>query len=65
MSKTKDAATAQPTATPQVLTAKTREELFSKVEELKATLQEGQTLTAGAVAQSKDDGTLSIRVDII
>lgn len=64
MSKTKDAATAQPTATPQVLTAKTREELFSKVEELKATLQEGQTLTAGAVGQ-KDNGTFTIQVDII
>ena len=68
MSKTKDAAIDQANEQPkgtQVLTAKTRDDLFKQVEELKANLQEGQTLTAGAVGQSKDDGTFSIQIDII
>ena len=76
MSKKTDAATEQPNeqqqatapaasaSGTQVLTAKTREELFSKVEELKATLPEGQTLTAGAVGRN-DQGLYTIQVDII
>lgn len=68
MSKTKDAvidkANEQPKGT-QVLTAKTREDLFKQVEDIKANLAEDQTLTAGAVGQSKDDGTFSIQIDII
>lgn len=55
----------QAVETPQVLTAKTREDLFKQVEELKATLPEGKTLTAGAVSQNRDDGTFAIRIDII
>ena len=68
MSKTKDAAidkaNEQPKGT-QVLTAQTREDLFKQVEDIKANLVEGQTLTAGAVGQSKDDDTFSIQIDII
>lgn len=66
MAKTKDVVIDDQNQLPktQVLTAATREELFSKVEELKATLPEGQTLTAGAVGH-KDDGTFTIQVDII
>lgn len=51
--------------TPTILTATTREELFQQVEQLKTTLQEGQTLTAGAVGRSRDDGQYTIQVNII
>lgn len=76
MSKKTDAATEQPNehqqgtaagnsvAGIQTLTAKTRENLFTKVEELKATLAEGQTLTAGAIGRN-DQGLYVIQVDII
>lgn len=50
--------------TPVILRAKSREELDTQFQELKAK-HEGHTLTAGAVARSKDDGTYILRVDII
>ena len=49
---------------PVILRAKSREELDTQFQELKAR-HDGQTLTAGAVARSKDDGTYILRVDII
>lgn len=49
---------------PVVLRAKSREELDQQFQQLKAK-HEGNTLTAGAVARSKDDGTYILRVDII
>ena len=49
---------------PVILRAKTREELDQQFQELKAK-HDGHTLTAGAVARSKDDGTYILRVDII
>lgn len=49
---------------PVILRAKSREELDTQFQELKAR-HDGHTLTAGAVARSKDDGTYIIRVDII
>ena len=56
-------ATAEVT-TPVILRAKTREELDTQFAELKAK-HDGKTLTAGAVARSKDDGTYILRVDIL
>ena len=50
--------------TPVILRAKSREELDQQFQDLKAK-HEGHTLTAGAVARSKDDGTYILRVDII
>ena len=61
------AASADSTAevtTPVILRAKSREELDQQFQDLKAK-HEGHTLTAGAVARSKDDGTYILRVDII
>ena len=49
---------------PVILCAKSREELDTQFQELKAK-HDGHTLTAGAVARSKDDGTYILRVDII
>ena len=49
---------------PVILRAKTREDLDQQFQELKAK-HDGHTLTAGAVARSKDDGTYILRVDII
>ena len=49
---------------PVILRAKSREELDQQFQELKAK-HDGHTLTAGAVARSKDDGTYILRVDII
>ena len=49
---------------PVILRAKSREELDQQFQDLKAK-NEGHTLTAGAVARSKDDGTYILRVDII
>ena len=49
---------------PVILRAKSREELDTQFQELKAK-HDGNTLTAGAVARSKDDGTYILRVDII
>ena len=50
--------------TPVILRAKSREELDIQFHQLKAK-HDGHTLTAGAVARSKDDGTYILRVDII
>ena len=49
---------------PVILRAKSREELDQQFQQLKAK-HEGHTLTAGAIARSKDDGTYILRVDII
>ena len=49
---------------PVILRAKSREELDTQFQQLKAK-HDGRTLTAGAVARSKDDGTYILRVDII
>jgi len=61
---TKATAQAASATGTQILTAPTREALFQKVEEQKATLGEGQTLIAGAAART-EDGTYTIQVDII
>ena len=50
--------------TPVILRVKSREELDTQFQQLKAK-HDGHTLTAGAVARSKDDGTYILRVDII
>lgn len=52
------------TESPVILRAHSREELDTKFQQLKAK-HDGHTLTAGAVARSKDDGTYILRVDII
>lgn len=52
------------TESPVILRAKSREELDTQFQQLKAK-HDGHTLTAGAVARSKDDGTYILRVDII
>lgn len=57
-------ASASEVTTPVILRAKSREELDTQFQQLKAK-HEGHTLTAGAVARSKDDGTYILRVDII
>ncbi len=49
---------------PVILRAKSREELDTQFQQLKAK-HDGHTLTAGAAARSKDDGTYILRVDII
>jgi len=49
---------------PVILRAKSREELDTQFQELKAK-HEGKTLTAGSVARSKDDGTYILRIDLI
>lgn len=49
---------------PVILRAKSREEIDTQFQQLKAK-HDGHTLTAGAVARSKDDGTYILRVDII
>jgi hypothetical protein len=49
---------------PVILRAKSREEIDQQFQQLKAK-NDGHTLTAGAVARSKDDGTYILRVDII
>ena len=49
---------------PVILRANSREELDQQFQDLKAKY-DGHTLTAGAVARSKDDGTYILRVDII
>ena len=50
--------------TPVILRVKSREELDTQFQQLKAQ-HEGNILIAGAVARSKDDGTYILRVDII
>ena len=57
-------ASASEVTTPVILRAKSREELDQQFQYLKAKY-DGNTLTAGAVARSKDDGTYILRVDII
>ena len=57
-------ASASEVTTPVILRAKSREEIDQQFQQLKAK-HEGHTLTAGAVARSKDDGTYILRVDII
>lgn len=52
------------TESPVILRGNSREELDQQFQDLKAK-HEGHTLTAGAVARSKDDGTYILRVDII
>lgn len=71
MSKEKEQAQEQQVSTgtaahesPVILRAKSREELDTQFQDLKAK-HDGHTLTAGAVARSKDDGTYILRVDII
>jgi hypothetical protein len=49
---------------PFILRAKSREDLDQQFQDLKAKY-DSNTLTAGAVARSKDDGTYILRVDII
>jgi len=49
---------------PVILRAKSREELDTQFQELKAK-HDGKTLTAGAVAYNYDDRTYILRVDII
>ena len=50
--------------TPVILRAKSREELDQQFQQLKAK-HDGHTLTAGAIARSKDDGTYILKVNII
>ncbi len=57
-------ASASEVTTPVILHAKSREEIDTQFQQLKAK-HDGHTLTAGAVARSKDDGTYILRVDII
>jgi len=71
MAKEKEQEQEQQTATgtaapesPVILRAKSREELDTQFQQLKAK-HDGHTLTAGAAARSKDDGTYILRVDII
>lgn len=49
--------------TPVILRAKSREELDTQFQELKAK-HDGHTLTAGAVAYNHDDGVYILRIDI-
>jgi len=49
---------------PVILRAKSREELDQQFQDMKVK-HDGHTLTAGAAARSKDDGTYILRVDII
>lgn len=49
---------------PVILRAKSREEIDTQFQQLKVK-HDGHTLTAGAVARSKDDGTYILRVDIL
>lgn len=71
MSKEKEKEQEQQAATgtvapesPVILRANSREELDQQFQDLKGKY-DGHTLTAGAVARSKDDGTYILRVDII
>lgn len=57
-------ASASEVTTPVILRAKSREELDTQFQELKAK-HDGKTLTAGAVAYNYDDGIYILRVDII
>ena len=61
---TASGASSSEVTTPVILRAKSREEIDQQFQQLKAK-HDGHTLTAGAVARSKDDGTYILRVDII
>ena len=61
---TASGASSSEVTTPVVLRANSREELDQQFQDMKAKY-DGHTLTAGAVARSKDDGTYILRVDII
>ena len=50
---------------PQILTASTIDELNKHIEDIKKNLTEGRTITCGAIARNRDNGTYSIRIDII
>ena len=41
------------------------DELNKQIKDIKKNLTEGQTLTCGAIARNRDNGTYSIRIDII
>lgn len=47
------------------LNATTREDLFAQVEQLRTALEEGKTLTCGAVGIDRETHLLSIRVDVV
>lgn len=47
-----------------VLTAPSREELFAKFNEIKASVKDVPLMT-GAVGRSRDDGTYSLQVNIV
>ena len=71
MSKEKEQEQEQQVATgtaapesPVILRAKSREELDTLFQQMKAK-HDGHTLTAGAVAYNYDDGTYILRIDII
>ena len=57
-------ASASEVTTSVILRAKSREEIDTQFQELKAK-HDGRTLTAGAVAYNYDDGIYILRVDII
>lgn len=78
MSKKEQTQTITPTPTPEAspsgngngtgkgkhtITASTRDDLFTQVEQLQATLTDGQTLSSGAVGR-KADGTYLIEIEI-
>lgn len=47
-----------------VLTAPSREELFAKFNEIKASVKD-VPLATGAVGRSRDDGTYSLQINIV
>lgn len=47
-----------------VLTAPSREELFAKFNEIKASVKD-VPLTTGAVGRSRDDGTYCLQINIV
>ena len=47
-----------------VLTAPSREELFAKFNEIKASVKDVPLMT-GAVGRSRDDGTYSLQINIV
>ena len=49
----------------QQQTNPTLEALFAQVEQLKAGLDEGKTLTVGAVGKDRESDLLSIQVDVV
>ena len=57
-------ASASEVTPPVILSAKSREEIDTQFQQLKAK-HDGKTLTAGAVAYNYDDGIYILRVDII